>query len=216
LTRLLVTQKRTAARAASVARKAAAKAAATAKKAAAAARARQFGKVGGPLKARGKRLGTAAITHRETVARNRAEAAQRRAAEKAQKAQQRAFRSQDKAAQRAAARAKKALDRSDKALANIKAKAAARVKAHDLKEAKKALRVAKKRGERSLGEQALDYLKGRLNLPNAATALQLVTGKPQPGASEKAIEQDKDCQDADQKRRDRIAREARCAGVKCC
>jgi len=134
------------------------------------------------------------------------------AAAKAEAAQARALDSNARVVQRAHDRAQKALDRADAKAAKAADKAVKAVEKARAADAKAAAKAAK---DDSLVDKLTEYVRGRLNLPNAATAISVATGLPMPGAVPEAVAQDEECRQADHKRRRRVAKQARCAGVPC-
>lgn len=180
-----------------------------------------------PLVVKGKRLSTAKLDAaaarrlardeaRARAAAERAAAAARRAAERTAKAQARAFRAQDRQAQRALEHLQKQQARIDVRAQKAKDKLLKQIQRKQQADAKKAMREAQKLAKnRSLGEEAVDFIRKRLNLPNAATAIQVATGVIAPGAVPQAVAREEECREQDTRRRRRVSRQARCAGVPC-
>lgn len=157
------------------------------------------------------RKANAAAEHARAAA-TRAAEARAAAAAKAAKAQERALASNAKAVQRAHDQAQKALDRAD---ANARKAIDKAQKLREHARAVDAKAAAKQAKDSTLGEKMIEYVRGRLNLPNAATAVSVATGLPMPGVNPDAVAQQEECREQDNTRRKRFAKQARCAGVPC-
>jgi hypothetical protein len=166
-----------------------------------------------PLRAAQKAAAAQAkAAHRAAEVAAAARAAAARAAAKAEKAQARALESNARVVQRAHDRAQKTLERADAKAAKAADKA---VKAVERARAADAKAAAKQAKDGTLAEKLTEFVRGRLHLPNAATAISVATGLPMPGVNPDAVAQQDECREADDKRRNRVARQARCAGVPC-
>jgi len=152
----------------------------------------------------------AAAAAAKAAAHARAQAAA--AAAKAEKAQERALASNARDVQRAHDRAQKTLEQADAKAAKAADKAVKAVEKARAADAKAAAKAAK---PKDLVEQLTEFVRGRLHLPNASTAISVATGLPMPGVNPDAVAQQEECRQADDKRRNRVAKQARCAGVPC-
>jgi len=136
---------------------------------------------------------------------------------------------QNKQAQRAQERLQRTEQRTQKKLDKIKQRAQARYdRAVKRIERKRISEESKQRlidqlhlpktltSSRALNETLTRFIRDRLHLPNTATALSLATGgAPLPGADPEAKARDDECRKNDDRKRERLKKQARCLGVPC-
>jgi hypothetical protein len=155
----------------------------------------------------------AGATRKAEAAAQRQAQKQAELAIKAEKVQARFLETNEKQVQKLHDKIQQKLERGDTKLKEAVAKAQKLAEKQRLKEAAAA---AKKAGDQTLGEKAIDYLRGRLHMPSAESVVGLVTGNPVANLEDqKALERDKECVKQADRRRARAAKNAQCEGVPC-